>query len=109
MANDQDRRRTAPATDEECETCWGAPGESPTGTLNQDGSRLGWGGEGGGGGAHYANPTAEPPVLPHIGGEPALLREDGQRRDEPDFDVGGFSPNDLGVDGSLTGDPDGPA
>lgn len=108
MPDDQQRRTNAPDTEEDCETCWGAPGESPTGTLNQDGSRLGWGGEGGGGGAHYANPTAERPVLPHIGGEPALMREDGQRRDEPDFDVGGAGPNDLGVEDARTGDPDGP-
>lgn len=109
MRDDQERRTNGPEQDEECETCWGAPGESPTGTLNQDGSRLGWGGEGGGGGAHYANPTAEAPVLPHIGGEAALLREDGQRRDTPDLDVGGAGPNDYGVSDSLTGDPGGPS
>lgn len=108
MPDDQKRRKHAAASDEPCEPCEGAPGESPTGTLNQDGSRLGWGGEGGGGGGHYANPTGERPVLPHIGGEPALMREDGQRRDEPDLDVGGIGPNDLGVSDERTGDPDGP-
>lgn len=106
MQDDQ-KRPAGPETEEDCETCWGAPGESPTGTLNQDGSRLGWGGEGGGGGAHYVNNTAEPPVLPHIGGEPALLREDGQRRDGPAIDVGGAGPNDYGTDDTLTGDPNG--
>jgi hypothetical protein len=104
---DEDRKK-AGTDQEDCDVCFGAPGESPTGTLNQDGSRLGWGGEGGGGGGHYSNNTAEPPVLPHIGGEPAVLREDGQRREGPAIDVGGAGPNDYGLDDALTGDPDGP-
>ena len=85
MSDDTTRRTPGPETEEDCETCWGAPGESPTGTLNQDGSRLGWGGEGGGGGGHYVNNTAERPVVPVLGGDDAILAEDGQRRDEPDM------------------------
>lgn len=85
---------------------YGAPGESPTGTLNGDGSRLGIGGEGGhsGGGGGGRNPTGGPSTLPVIGGEYGILREDGAHRE---INPSGYGTGEYHASGAPGGDASG--
>jgi hypothetical protein len=73
--------------------------------LNQDGTRLG---EGGGGGGAVANPTGLPrqTELP-IGDADPVLRELGQRHEEIPGIAGGASAGDKGVSGWIGSDTSG--